>query len=36
MAGSADHAFVPVGNIAIIPHMMENRIVAYDLSDVLR
>jgi hypothetical protein len=36
MAGSADHAFVPVGNIAIIPHMMENRIAAYDLTDALK
>jgi sugar lactone lactonase YvrE len=36
MPGSADHAFVPVGNIAIIPHMMENRIAAYDLTDALK
>jgi len=36
MAGTADLAFVPVGNIAIIPHMMENKIVAYDLTDALK
>ena len=36
MAGAADLAFVPVGNIAIIPHMMENRIAAYDISDAMQ
>ena len=36
MAGAADLAFVPVGNIAIVPHMMENRIAAYDISDALK
>jgi sugar lactone lactonase YvrE len=36
MPGAADHAFVPVGNIAIVPHMMENRIAAYDLTEVLK
>jgi hypothetical protein len=36
MAGAADLAFVPVGNIAIVPHMMENKIAAYDLSDALK
>ena len=35
-AGSADLAFVPTGNIAIIPHMNENTIAAYDISDVLK
>jgi sugar lactone lactonase YvrE len=34
--GAADIAFVPTGNIAIIPHMQENKIAAYDLSDVLK
>jgi sugar lactone lactonase YvrE len=36
MAGTADLAFIPVGNIAIIPHMMENKIVAYDLTEQLK
>lgn len=36
MPGTADHAFVPSANVAIIPHMQENKIVAYDLSDVLQ
>jgi outer membrane protein assembly factor BamB len=36
MPGTADHAFVPVGNVAIVPHMQENRVVAYDLSDALQ
>ena len=36
MAGAVDLAFVPVGNIAIVPHMMENRIAAYDISDALK
>jgi sugar lactone lactonase YvrE len=35
-AGTADLAFVPTGNIAIVPHMNENKIVAYDISDVLK
>jgi outer membrane protein assembly factor BamB len=30
--GTADIAFVPAGNLAIIPHMNENKIAAYDLS----
>jgi len=34
--GAADLAFVPTGNIAIIPHMQENTIAAYDLSDTLK
>jgi hypothetical protein len=36
MAGSADHAFVPVANIAIIPHMMENKIASYDVTELLK
>ena len=36
MAGAADLAFVPVGNIAIVPHMMENKIAAYDISDAMK
>jgi sugar lactone lactonase YvrE len=36
MAGTADLAFVPTGNIAIVPHMMENKITAYDLSAMLK
>ena len=35
-AGTADLAFVPGGNIAIIPHMNENKITAYDISDLLK
>ena len=34
--GSADIAFVPTGNIAIVPHMNENTIAAYDISDLLK
>ena len=34
--GAADIAFVPAGNIAIVPHMNENTIAAYDISDVLK
>ena len=36
MAGAADLAFVPVGNIAIVPHMMENKVTAYGISDGLK
>jgi sugar lactone lactonase YvrE len=34
--GTADLAFVPGRNIAIVPHMNENKIVAYDISDLLK
>jgi len=34
--GSADIAFVPTGNIVIVPHMNENTIAAYDISDLLK
>jgi sugar lactone lactonase YvrE len=36
MPGTADIAFVPAGNILIVPHMNENTVSAYDLSDVLK
>ncbi|MGB7218413.1 MAG: hypothetical protein WBD07_06350 [Vicinamibacterales bacterium] len=36
MPGTADLAFFAGGNIAIIPHMSENKIAAYDLSDALK
>ena len=36
MPGSADIAFVRAGNILIVPHMNENTIASYDLSDVLK
>ncbi len=36
MAGTADLAFVPVGSVAIIPHMMENKVAAYNVSDALK
>jgi hypothetical protein len=35
MSGTADHAFVPAGNVLIVPHMNENKVASYDLSDVL-
>ena len=36
MPGTADFAFVPAGNVLIVPHMNENKVAAYDLSDVLK
>ena len=36
MPGAADLAFVPVGNIAIVPHMNENKIASYDISAQLK
>lgn len=36
MPGTADIAFVPAGNVLIVPHMNENKVAAYDLSDVLK
>ncbi|OFW15846.1 MAG: hypothetical protein A3H29_11775 [Acidobacteria bacterium RIFCSPLOWO2_02_FULL_67_21] len=36
MPGTADLAFVPEGNVAIVPHMNENKLAAYDLSGVLK
>ena len=35
MPGTADIAFVPTGNVLVVPHMNENTVAAYDLSDVL-
>jgi hypothetical protein len=34
--GTADHAFVPADRVAVVPHMSENKVAAYDLSDVLK
>ena len=34
--GTADHAFVTAGNVLILPHMTENKVAAYDLSDALK
>jgi len=34
--GTADHAFLPAGNVLIVPHMNENKVAAYDISDALR
>jgi len=34
--GTADHAFVAASRILIVPHMSENKVAAYDLSDVLK
>ena len=36
MPGNADIAFVPAGNILIVPHLNENTVASYDLSDVLK
>ncbi len=36
MPGTADIAFMPKGNVLIVPHMNENKVAAYNLSDVLR
>lgn len=33
--GTADLAFVPDGNVLIVPHMSENKVAAYDISDVM-
>ena len=35
-AGAADVAFVPQGNVLIVPHMGENRVASYDLSAELK
>ena len=35
-AGTADLAFVTAGNVAIVPHMNENKVAAYDLSEALK
>jgi sugar lactone lactonase YvrE len=36
MPGTADIAFIPAGNVLIVPHMNENIVASYDLSDVLK
>ena len=36
MPGTADIAFIPTGNVLIVPHMNENIVASYDLSDVLK
>lgn len=36
MPGSADIAFVPTGNTLLVPHMNENKVASYDLTDVLK
>jgi hypothetical protein len=35
-AGTADHAFVAAGNVLIVPHMNENKVASYDVSDALK
>ena len=30
--GTADHAFLPAGNILIVPHMNENKVASYSLT----
>ena len=34
--GSADIGFVSSGNVLLVPHMNENTLASYDLSDVLK
>ena len=36
MPGTADIAFTPAENRLIVPHMNENKIVAYDISGALQ
>ena len=36
MPGTADIAFVPAGNILVVPHMNENKIGSYNLSAALK
>ena len=36
MPGTADIGFIPSINAVIVPHMNENRIAAYDVSDALK
>jgi hypothetical protein len=36
MPGTADIAFIPAENKLIVPHMNENKIVAYDISGALQ
>lgn len=35
-AGTADIGFVPSANILIVPHMNENKLVAYDVAEALK
>jgi sugar lactone lactonase YvrE len=32
MQGTADHAYIPSRGLIIVPHMNENKVAAYDLS----
>jgi hypothetical protein len=34
--GTADIAFIPAGNILIVPHMSEAKIAAYDVSNAIK
>lgn len=34
--GAADIGFVPAGNVLLVPHMNENTVASYDLSDVMK
>jgi hypothetical protein len=36
MPGTADIGFVPGRNILLVPHMNENTIASYDLSDSIK
>lgn len=34
--GTADHAYLPAKKLLILPHMMENKVIAYDLSKLVK
>ena len=34
--GTADLTFVPESRIVIVPHLSENKVASYDLSDVIK
>jgi hypothetical protein len=35
-AGTADIAFMPATRTLIVPHMNENKVAAYDITDALK
>ena len=36
VTGAADLAYIPEGNVLIVPHMNENQVIAYDVSDTIQ
>ena len=34
--GTADLAYIPTGNVLLVPHMNESEVTAYDVSDTIR